>query len=318
MELRQIRTFLVLAEELHFGRTAARLRVAQSAVSYALKGLEQELGVELLTRTKRKVALTAAGHSFLTQAAQSLHLLEQAASRASRAARGEEGRLALRFSFMSGITMLPRAVASFQVAYPQVEVQIEPGSSVEQLAAIRAGRCDIGFMPLKRDIAPLSSEIVELAPAVVLVSSYHRLAKRERIHLAELAQEKFVFLRSASEPQLHTFLHRRCAAAGFEPEIAFEIDQFELFLAMVASGVGIAVFSGLLRSLTFPGLVLVPLVPEILTGISAVWDPLTLSAAGRNFLAMLAKERAPQTTRAERRARPASRGRKTPRRAQPK
>jgi DNA-binding transcriptional LysR family regulator len=297
MELRQIRTFLVLAEELHFGRTAARLRVAQSAVSYTLKSLEQELGVELLARTKRKVSLTAAGESFRVQAAQSLQLLEQAGARAGRAARGEEGRLALRFSLITGLTILPRVVASFQHAYPEVDVHIEPGGSVEQLAAIRAGRCDIGFMPLKRDVEPLSAEVVEGAPAVAVVSTYHRLAARKRIQLAELAQEKFVFLRSASEPQLHLFLRRRCAAAGFEPKIAFEIDQLELLLALVASGVGVTVVSGLLRALAFPGLALLPLTPEIPTGISAVWDPLTLSAASRNFLTMLRQERAKITTR---------------------
>jgi DNA-binding transcriptional LysR family regulator len=291
VELRQIRTFLVLAEELHFGRTAARLRVAQSAVSYSLKQLEQELGVQLVMRTKRTVSLTPAGESFRVEAAHSLQLLSRAGERAGRASRGEEGRLALRFSSITGLTILPRVVASFQRAYPGVDLQIEPGSSVEQLEAIRAGRCDIGFMPLKRELEPLATEPVELAPAVAVVSSYHPLAKRNGVELAELADEKFIFLRSASEPQLHMYLRRRCAAAGFEPKIAFELDQLELLLALVASGVGVAVFSGLLRALNFPGLTLLALSPEILTGISAVWDPRHLSAASQNFLTLLRLER---------------------------
>src|SRR3954467_2549726 len=120
MELRHVRVFLVLAEELHFGRTSTRLRVAQSAVSQTLKDLEHELGVVLLERTRRSVRITAAGESFREHASVALAALERAAVATKRAARGESGRLVLRFTLMSTLTALPRAVARFQDSFPEV------------------------------------------------------------------------------------------------------------------------------------------------------------------------------------------------------
>src|SRR4051812_12451920 len=146
MELRHIRTFVVLAAELHFGRAARKLRVAQSAVSQTLRGLEEEMGVVLLSRTKRHVSLTPAGAQFLEYARASLSQLEQGTAAARHVARGDEGELRLSFTLMSALTLLPRAVAKFQKAYPRVRLVISPGGSVEQLEAIRQGRCDVGFM----------------------------------------------------------------------------------------------------------------------------------------------------------------------------
>jgi LysR family transcriptional regulator, benzoate and cis,cis-muconate-responsive activator of ben and cat genes len=292
MELREIRTFLTLAEELHFTRTAARLRVAQSAVSYAIKNLEQEIGAELVTRTKRSVRLTAAGESFRVRAARVLGELEQAAEESRRVARGQAGRLVLRFTLTSALTVVPRALARFQRAYPEVELDIQPGGTHEQLEALRLGRCDIGFVAFKRADAPLHSEPVQRAPLVALVSSGHPLAGRKRLRLSDLANERFVFLKLASEPQVRGFFERHCRDAGFEPNIALEIEQLEVLLAMVAAGVGISCAPGFVRLLRFPGVAALPLTPRIMAGISAVWDPSRLSAAGQRFLAILREERA--------------------------
>jgi DNA-binding transcriptional LysR family regulator len=237
------------------------------------------------------VALTAAGESFRTHAAQSMQGLEQAAELARRAGRGEEGRLTLRFSLMAGLTILPSTVARFQRTYPGVELRIEPGGSVAQLEAIRAGACDIGFMAFKPELAPLATELVQAAPLVALLPENHPLARRKRLALAALAGEKFVFLKNASEPELHLRFRRRCIDAGFEPNIVFEIEQVEVLLALVAAGVGVACAPGLVRMLTFPGIVLTPLQPEIQTGISAVWDPRRRSTAVQNFLTLLREER---------------------------
>lgn len=108
MDLRHVRTFLVLAEELHFGHAAARLHVAQSAVSQTLKALEEEVGAMLLARTRRRVALTPAGEQFRDHARRALSSLEDAAACARRAAEGETGRLVLRFTLMSALSVLPR------------------------------------------------------------------------------------------------------------------------------------------------------------------------------------------------------------------
>jgi DNA-binding transcriptional LysR family regulator len=297
MELREIRTFLVLAEELHFTRTAARLHVAQSAVSYAIKNLEQELGAELLTRTKRTVRLTAAGQSFRLGAGRIVSDLEQAAEETRRVARGQAGRLVLRFTLMSALTVVPRAMARFQREYPEVELDIQPGGTREQLEAIRLGRCDVGFVAFKRADEPLRSEAVQQSQLVALVSTGHPLATRKRVRLAELANERFVFLKAASEPQVRGFFQRHCRDAGYEPNIVLEIEQLEVLLAMVAAGVGVSCAPGFVQLLRFPGVVAVPLTPSIMAGISAVWDPATLSAAGQRFLTILREERASLRTR---------------------
>jgi DNA-binding transcriptional LysR family regulator len=288
----KIRTFLVLAEELHFTRTAARLRVAQSAVSYAIKNLELEIGAELLTRTKRKVRLTAAGESFRARAGRILSELEQAADESRRVARGQAGRLVLRFTLMSALTVVPRAMARFQREHPDVELDIQPGGTREQLEAIRLGRCDVGFVAFKRAEEPLRSEPVQHAPLVALVSTSHALGSRKRVRLSDLANERFVFLKLASEPQVRGFFERHCRDAGFEPNIVLEIEQLEVLLAMVAGGFGVSCAPGFVQLLQFPGIAAIPLTPLIMAGISAVWDPAALSAAGKRFLAILREERA--------------------------
>jgi DNA-binding transcriptional LysR family regulator len=291
MELREVRTFLVLAEELHFTRTAKRLRVAQSAVSYAIKHLEQEVGTELVMRTKRTVRLTQAGERFRARAERSLRELREAVEESQRVARGEAGKLVLRFTLMSALTVVPRAIARYQRAYPQVELDLQPGGTYEQLAAIRAGRCDIGFVAFKHGDEPLAAEVVQHSPLVALLSSGHPLAGRKRLRLAELAPERFVFLKVASEPQVRGFFERHCQSAGFQPNIALEIEQLELLLAMVAAGVGVSCAPRLVEQLHFPGVTTVALSPLITTNITAVWDPRTLSAAGHRFLATLREER---------------------------
>jgi len=292
MELRQIRVFLVLAEELHFSRTAARLHVAQSAVSHTIRSLEEELGAQLFVRSRRRVALSQAGERFRERASQALQGLEQAGELARRVGNGQSGRLVLRFTLMSALTLIPRAVAAFQRAYPEVEVELGPAGSTEQLDALRSGRCDIGFMPTKRDLEDLSVEMIQRAPLVAVLPAAHALAKRKQVKLAELAQERFVFLNSRSEPQTRGYFFANCRKAGFEPNVVLEFEQLEVLLALVAAGAGVSCTPDLVRTLRFPGVKTVPLSPTIRGGFCAVWDPRQLSAAGRNFLAVLRQERA--------------------------
>src|SRR4051812_33911702 len=210
IELRHLRVFIALAEDLHFGRAALRLRVAQSAVSSTLKSLEEEVGATLLARTRRSVALTAAGRGFLDHARRAIEETDAATSVARRAAQGETGRLSLSFTLMSALTVLPRVVTRFQQTHPEVQVSIGSGGTTEQLEAIRAGRCDVGFVTRKGSVAPLATELVEESPLVVVMAKGHALAKRRRIALGQLAGERFVFLHEASEPQVHGKFRRRC------------------------------------------------------------------------------------------------------------
>src|SRR4051812_26991066 len=133
MELRHLRVFRTLAEELHFGRTAARLHTAQSAISQTVKDLEAEVGAALFARTKRQVTLTAAGAALLTSARAALVEVERGCKNARRAADGQTGTLTLRYGMLASLTVLPRAVARFARAHPDVEVRVQPGGSADQL-----------------------------------------------------------------------------------------------------------------------------------------------------------------------------------------
>ncbi len=290
MELRHLRVFLALANELHFGRAAAKLRIAQSAVSQTLMDLEAELGVELFARTKRSVALTGAGQQFIDYARGALTQVEQGTLAARHAATGEEGELRLSFTLMSTLTKLPRVVAKFQSRYPRVRLSISQGGSVEQLEAIRQGRCDIGFMAFKRDITPLASEVVSRNALVVVLPSNHALARRRRLELGALAQEPFVFLKQRSEPEVYTRFLGQCARAGFEPKILLEVEQLEALLSFVAAGLGVSCTPNLIERLRFPGIKTVPLSPEIRGGISAVWRPERLPPTATRFLEALRAE----------------------------
>jgi DNA-binding transcriptional LysR family regulator len=291
MELRHLRVFMTLAEELHFGKASARLRIAQSAVSQTLKDLEAEVGAVLFERTRRSVEITAAGASFRQHAALALLELERATAAASKAARGETGSLTLRFTLMSALTALPRAVAHFQAAYPEVALQIEPGGTTEQLDAIMTGRCDVGFVSKKGDISPLASELIEKAPLVALVPSHSPLAKLKRLELSALAGSKMVFLRQASEPDVRMKFRARCLESGFEPNIIVEVEQLEVLLAFVAAGVGVSCVPGLVSRIPFPGVTIVPFTSGVEGGISMVWNPGRLSPTAERFLAVMRKER---------------------------
>jgi DNA-binding transcriptional LysR family regulator len=283
---------MVLCEELHFSRTATRLRMAQSAVSYAIKSLEEKLGTPLFARSKRRVSLTLAGERFREHTQPAIKALEHAVDATRRVGKGQAGRLVLRFTFMSALTVVPRAVVRFQRDYPDVEIDLGPGGSVQQLEAIHAGRCDVGIMPIKRDIEPLATEVIQRSALVAILPAGHPLAKKKQVRLAELKSQRFVFLKLDSEPQTRGFFLRNCLEAGFQPNIILEIEQLEVLLAMVAAGLGISCTPGFVQSLQFPGVVMRPLLPVIHGGFNAVWDPRSLSPVAANFLTALRTERA--------------------------
>jgi len=290
MELRHLRTFLVLAEELHFGRAAHKLRVAQSAVSQTLRSLEDDLGVALLERSTRHVSLTPAGHQYLLHARAALVQLEEGAVAASHAASGELGELYLSFTMMSALTVLPRVVTLFQRAHPRVRLVVTPGGSTEQLEAIRAGRCDVGFMPFKRDVKPLESLVVARAPLVAVLPSRHPLVKRSRLELSQLSSEPFIFLRQRSEPQIYEHFLAQCARAGFEPRFVMEVEHIEALLAFVAAGFGVSCVPSLVERIAFKGVSTVPLALEARGGISAVWQPTRVTPTTAHFLQLLRAE----------------------------
>jgi len=304
LDLKDVTIFLTVCEELHFTRAALRLRLAQSAVSQAVKRLEAEVGAALLARTKRRVAITEAGAEFRAGATAALKALADAGDAARRTGAGQRGKLALRFGLLTTLTVVPQALARFKREYPDVELDLGSAGTAPQLEALRLGQCDIGFVSFQRELEGLATEVVAREPLVALLPAKHPLARRSRVPLASLAGEDFVFLKSTSEPRVRHFFSERCRSAGFEPRVVMESEQLEVLLSLVAAGVGVCCLPGFVQGLHHRGVTARPLTPAIPGGVSVVWDPATLSAAGHHFLTILRTERAKAASESAKRKSP--------------
>ena len=291
MELRHLRVAVVLAEELHFGRAAARLHCVQSAVSVALKALENELGATLFTRSRRAVALTSAGESFVAHARRALDSVAEAGAAARGAASGKTGRLSLRFTLMTALTCVPSAIGAFRQLYPDVDIAISQGGSTSQLEALRNHEIDIGFVTLIAAPPPgLKILTVTDEPLLALLPAQHPLAARRVLRMSELASQPRIMLSRSEEPHIFDKYKSGSEQNGFEPHVVLEVDQIETVLAFVAAGLGISHAPASVRKLRMKGVVGVPISPRIRSGITAVWSEEKLPVTGRNFLAVLRKQ----------------------------
>jgi DNA-binding transcriptional LysR family regulator len=285
MELRHLRAFLTLAEELHFGRAARRLHVVQSAVSQTIRALEEEVGAPLFLRVPRKLALTQAGSELLPYAHRALAELDEGAKAARGAASGDCGQLSIALGPLAALTSIPRRLAAFQRHAPGVRIAFRCLQPEAQLVALREGRLDLGFIPMaKHDTGSLKTELIESAPVVAVLGRGHRLAGRPWIALSELSGERLLF---PGQLTVGAQQRRHLEDQGFEPAEVIELDGIESLLALVESGLGVALLPGLVRRLGFPGMRLVPLRPVLRSGIIAVWSEDRLAATAARFLELL-------------------------------
>ena len=197
MELRTLRYFVVLAEELHFGRAAQRLAITQPPLSLAIRGLEDELGVILLARTRRRVALTHAGSTFLEQARGILARTAEAVQLAQAADRGDVGRLTIGFMSASIFTLLPAVLREFAARHPGVRLDLRELTLPQQIAALRSGNLDAGFVRPPVTDADLTATPLLEEPLRVALPAGHRLTASKRVRAAELAGEPFVTFQRA-------------------------------------------------------------------------------------------------------------------------
>ena len=189
MELRHLRYFVAVAEELHFSRAAARLHIAQPPLSQQIRHLERELGVALFNRTRRHVELTAAGRAFLDESRRVLLQAERAARIAQRAGRGEIGQLAVAFVPSADLDLLPRVLRAWSARFPDVELDLQALLPVAQLEALAGGRIQVGLVRLPVTAgSEVIVECIESEPLVAALPLRHRLAKRARVRVADLAR----------------------------------------------------------------------------------------------------------------------------------
>ena len=240
MELRHLRYFVAVAEELHFGQAAARLHVAQPPLSRQIQLLERELGVSLFIRRNRRVELTTAGEVFLEGARQTLATAEIAAHDAQRAERGEIGRLALGFVGSAAYAVLPSLLRAFRVRYPEVELSLQAMTTQEQVAAFQQRRIQAGILRPPVGERMLALHTVVREPLVVALPESHALARHERVPLAALADEPLILYPRADGPGVHDAIVNLCRQAGFTPRIVQEAGEMQTIAGLVAGGIGIA------------------------------------------------------------------------------
>jgi DNA-binding transcriptional LysR family regulator len=241
MELRHLRYFVTVAEELHYGRAAKRLSMTQPPLSQQIQQLEKEIGVQLFRRLGRNVELTEAGQVFLIEAQQTLAQTEQAVQNARRAALGEIGRLDVGLVVTAAYSVVPSILCEFRKRYPNVTVVLHELTTHEQTQALQDEHLDVGFLRL-----PVFSETLEVEtffrePLVVALPSNHPLAARENISLEMLADEHFIL----SPPRLRLAWHDQfmclCQQTGFIPQIVQQAVHIETILGLVAVEIGITV-----------------------------------------------------------------------------
>jgi DNA-binding transcriptional LysR family regulator len=259
MELRHLRYFLAVAEELHFGRAAARLHIAQPPLSQQIRQLERELGYDLFLRTQRRVRLTEAGAAFQEEARALLERLEHAKAAAGRIARGEAGALGVGFVASATYALLPRLYRRFRERHPDVALALEEMSTAEQVDALRAGRIQLGLARPPVGDDTLAAEPLADEPLVAALPARHPLAARRSLPLRALAHEAFVLFPRHPRPGWIDVVQGVCRAAGFRPAVAQEVLELSTAVTLVAAGVGVTLVPASAQALRLDGVAYRPL-----------------------------------------------------------
>ena len=261
LELRPLRQFVVLAEELHFGRAAARLHMTQPPLTLAMQALEQRLGAALFERTQRTVALSAAGAALLPEVRRLLQLVDELPRHAQAAAQGLAGRLRLAFVSSIAYGPLPGWLRSFRAAQPQVALQLREATLDVQLDAFAAGDIDAGFVLHAPGAAPtgLGAWRAWHEPLVLALPEGHAAARLSRLRFARIAHEPLVIFPRQITPSLFDAIVSHYRAAGHTPHIAQEAIQMQTLVNLVSAGMGLAWVPASVMQLQRPGVVYRPL-----------------------------------------------------------
>ncbi len=265
-----------------------RLGTTQPAVSRTLQALEDDLGVCLLSRTRRKVEMTPAGMTLLRRAEAILNDLDKALVETKRVAEGSAGEIKIVYSGSFGVGMLPEAVAQLRRAHPDVRIAIMPLNTREQITALRNQRVDLALSPMPSPVEDLEIETLSAAPLWAMLPAEHHLARNtadgDSLPLAKLMREPTIILSRQSEPMIYNMYMRLCTEANVEPNIAFEVDYLDATLALIAAGLGISYAPASVRKLSHEGVVYRGVEPSLDTAVSMMWNPANLSPAARLFL----------------------------------
>lgn len=270
IELRHLRYFIAVAEELHFGHAAARLNISQPPLSQQIQILEQQIGARLLARTNRSVSLTEAGRQFLADSRQILSQVDDAAARAARLHHGETGELRIGFTSSAPfIKAVSDTLSTFRRRYPDVHIQTRETNTREQIVPLNEGALDLGLMRNTQLPETLLWERVLREPLLAMVPRDHPLASRPQVSLRELAREPFVFF----DPHVGTGLYDDILGLmrryGLTPIITQEVGEAMTIIGLVAAGLGVSILPASFRRVQLSEMRWLPI--EEQDAISEMW-----------------------------------------------
>lgn len=240
MEIRHLRSFCVLAEQLHFTKAALLLNVAQPALSHQIRQLEEELGTQLVERSNRRVRLTEAGEVFLVRATRILEQIDQAAREASRVGRGDAGTLVIGVVSTAVCSILPDLLRSFRREFPDINIDIREMEPGEQVEALRKETIDIGLLFLSIQDAALDSVVVSRERLIVALPAGHRAAGEERVRLADLERETFLIPRRQPVLGFHELVLETLKAGGVSSPRLQPTRLLQTAVFLVAGELGVA------------------------------------------------------------------------------
>ncbi|MGG7604133.1 LysR substrate-binding domain-containing protein [Massilia sp. BKSP1R2A-1] len=261
-ELSQLRCFVAVAEELHFSRAAERLNMTQPPLSRQIRLLEHHVGVQLLERNSRTVSLTAAGKAFFPEAARILRIAEEATFAARRAAKGEQGNLAIGFTSASGYSLLPEVVRRLRECAPGVSLTLKELVSTAQVEALNAGELDLGLLRPHPMNGELESRLIATESLMLAIPEGEADAWPLEPALGDLHGKPFVMYSPYEARPFYLMLSERFARAGVVPDIVEHIGQVHTMLALVRAGVGAALIAEGASRLKFDGIVMRRLATE--------------------------------------------------------
>lgn len=288
MELRQLKYFIVLAEELHFRRAAARLSISQPPLSSAIKQLEEELGSQLFERNTKVVSLTAAGAAFYPEALRVFSQLAQACGTARDVGAGRRGQL--RIGFVGGMLLrgIPEALARYDKEAAGVTICLREMRSAEQIDAISHGQLAAGFLHTGIVPAGLESLVIRIESFIACLPAAHALARGETLDLGQLAGEDMILFARDASPSYYDGVIALCASAGFSPRVRHEVTHWLTALMLIAKGGGVAIVPDAFGTAAIQGIRYLPLqAPTTKSLAYLVWKRDNQDPALQNFVAFM-------------------------------
>lgn len=286
MELRHLRYFLAVAEERNFTRAAEKLHIAQSPLSQQIRQLEQQVGVELFTRTTRSVALTYAGEVFYEQTRALIGDVDAAVDAARKAARGEYGALCVGFTGSATYELLPPLVRAYADRFPEVTLEVHSDMvTPRQTEQLLDGRLSVGVLRPPVTAPGIAVEIIRQEPVVAILASRHPATVRRELDLADLRDDWFISYPDNPPSTMYSIMLSACETAGFTPRIRQVVADSAALVALVAADMGVALVPASLRHLRVGGATFRPLrSPRITTALALAYREADVSPLVRRFL----------------------------------